>query len=296
MSRNKHTLIIIVGPTASGKTGLAIKLARKLNGEIISADSRQVYRGMDIGTGKATKQERRQARHYLLDIANPKKEYNVSHFKRDAERTIVNIHEKKMLPFLVGGTAFWVDSVAYDFALPNVKPNKTLRKKLSNLSVDILYAMLKKLDPARARTIDKRNPYRLIRAIEIVKATKKPIGKIKKKSPYNLVWLGINMSREILYSRIDKRLAARIKLGMITEVKHLLKQGVSAKRLISIGLEYRYVTLYIQGKLTKKEMMERLENAIHHYAKRQMTWWKRNKDIHWITSQKQAEKLIKLSS
>lgn len=293
MSRMKDTLIIIVGPTASGKTGLAIKLARKFNGEIISADSRQVYREMDIGTGKATKLEQRQAKHYLLDVANPKKEYNVSHFKRDAALAISDIQEKNKLPFLVGGTSFWVDAVAYDLDLPNVKPNKALRKKLSKLSVDILYAMLKQLDPVRARTIDKRNPYRLIRAIEIVKATKKPVGKIQKKSPYNLIWLGISISREKLYKRIDKRLSARMKLGMVAEVKRLIKQGVSAKRLISIGLEYRYVTLYIQGKLTKKEMMDQLENAIHHYAKRQMTWWRRNKDIHWITTHRQAEKIIK---
>lgn len=293
MSTERSPLIIIIGPTASGKSGLAIKLAKKFNGEIVSADSRQVYRGMDIGTGKVTKAEQQIVRHHLLDVANPKIEYNVSYFQRDAKRVLSDIYKRGKLPFLVGGTAFWIDAVAYDMHLPNVKPNKTLRKRLSKLPTTKLFALLKKLDPERARVIDRRNPYRLIRAIEIVKATGKPIPRTTKNSPYDLLWLGITLPRKEIFKRIDKRLTARMRTGMVAEVKRLLRVGTPASRLISIGLEYRYVTLYLQGKLTKEQMVEQLRTAIHHYAKRQMTWWRKNKDIQWIKSRVEIENSIR---
>ena len=289
----KPSLIIIVGPTASGKTALSIKLAKKFNGEIVSADSRQVYRGMDIGTGKASKSEQRQVKHHLLDIVDPRHKYNVSHFQKDAVKAIKQIQKRGKLPFLVGGTAFWIDVVVYDLDLPSVKPNRTLRKRLTKLPPSKLYSMLKKIDPDRARMIDKNNPYRIIRAIEIVKSTGKPVPKITKKSPYDLAWLGITLPRTKLNKRIDKRLAARMQKGMVSEVIGLLKRGVPASRLLSIGLEYRYVTLYLQGKLTKQEMMAQLRAAIHQYAKRQMTWWKRNDQIHRIKSFAEAEKILR---
>ncbi len=288
----RSPLIIIVGPTASGKSELAIKLAKKFNGEIISADSRQVYRGMDIGTSKVSKKERHMIPHHLLDVANPKNNYNVAHFQCDAKKAILKILSKGKLPFMVGGSAFWIDAVAFDMNLPKVKPNPALRKKLSMLSTARLHAMLKKLNPERAKLIDRQNPYRLIRAIEIVKATKKPIGKVVKRSPYNVLWLGITVPKKKLYKRIDERLATRMRKGLVAEVKRLLLAGVPASRLIGIGLEYRYVTLYLQGKLTKHQMIDQLRTAIHQYAKRQMTWWRRNKEIHWIQTPKQAEKVI----
>lgn len=286
-------LIIIVGPTASGKSRLAIRLARKYNGEIISADSRQVYRGMDIGTGKVTKKQQRLIPHHLLDLTNPKTDYTVAHYQRDAKKAIQKILRKGRLPILVGGSAFWVDAVAFDMHLPEVKPNPLLRKKLSRLKVEQLHVMLQRLDPERAKFIDSKNPYRLIRAIEIVKATKKPVEKITKRSPYDTLWLGIHVPREKLLKHIDRRLVLRMRSGMVAEVKKLLSAGVPASRLISIGLEYRYVTLYLQGKLTKQEMIDQLQTAIHQYAKRQMTWWKRNSDIHWLHTNKSAEKLIR---
>ncbi len=285
-------LIVIVGPTASGKSNLAIKLARKFNGEIVSADSRQVFSGMDIGTGKVSKAEQRLARHYLLDIANPRKEYTIAHFQRDAQVAIQNIAKRGRLPFLVGGTAFWIDAVANGYHFPHVKPNKALRKKLSKLSTDTLLSMLKKLDPRRAKSIDKRNPYRLIRAIEIIRATKKPVQKIARESPYRLLWLGISVPQNKLRTNIHRRLLARMKQGMVAEVKRLLQNGVPARRLLSIGLEYRFITLYLQGKLTKQEMLAKIEFAIRHYAKRQMTWWKRNLDIHWVRSYREARTLL----
>jgi len=286
-------LIIIVGPTASGKSALAIKLAKKFNGEIVSADSRQVYRGMDIGTGKVTKQERRMVPHHLLDIASPRIGYPVSRFQKDAVRAIADIHRREHVPILAGGTPFWIDAVAYHMTLPGVQPNVSLRKKLARHSASALFDMLTKLDPVRARTIDRHNPYRLIRAIEIVRSTKKPVPALLKSSPYDIVWIGIAASKPELHRRIHTRLMKRMKQGLIAEVKNLLKSGISQKRLIAMGLEYRYVTLYLQGKLTKNELLQQLETAIRQYAKRQLTWWKRNEKIHWITNIRQTEKVLR---
>lgn len=291
MKTNKPPLIAIVGPNASGKTSISIKLAKKFNCEIISADSRQVYKGMDIGTGKATKKEQAMVPHYLLDITSPKKNYNVAHFKKDAEKIIKQIYKRGKIPMLVGGTGFWVQAVVDDIDLPDVKPNPKLRKKLGEKNTAQLFTMLKKLDPQRAKSIDAKNPYRLIRAIEICQATKKPIPKLNLKSSYNVLILGIKHDLPKLKKRIDIRLKKRFKQGMIAEVNGLHKQGVSWKRMDEIGLEYRYISYYLQGKLSKVEMTEQLRYAIYHYAKRQLTWFNKDKRVHWITKQSQAKKL-----
>lgn len=293
MSTKKPLLIAIVGPNSAGKTSLSLKLAKKFNGEIISADSRQVYRGMDIGTGKATKAERRIVPHHLLDIASPNREYNVAHFKHDATKIIKQIHSRDKLPFIVGGTGFWVQAVVDDINLPKVKPNKPLRAKLSKKTTNQLFSMLRKLDPKRAKTIDKNNPYRLIRAIEIVKTTKQPIPTLKKHSPFNVLMLGVTYPREKLYKRIDKRLKKRFQQGMIAEVKRLHTGGVSWKRMYELGLEYRYISVYLRGILTRTEMEEQLAIAIKQFAKRQMTWFQRDKRIHWVRNEKQAVNLVR---
>ncbi len=293
MKTAKPPLIAIVGPNSAGKTSLSIRLAKKFNCEIISADSRQVYKGMDIGTGKATKQEQRMAKHHLLDIASPTREYNVAHFKCDAEKIIRDIHKRDKLPILVGGTAFWIYSIIDDLKLPQVKPNKALRKRLAKKTSQELFAMLKKLDQTRAQTIDQKNPYRLIRAIEIVKATKKPISKLIKHTPYNLLMLGVTHPREKLFKRIDQRLTKRFKQGMIAEVRQLHTRGVSWKRMHDLGLEYRFISLFLQKKLTRDEMNWQLSTAIKHYAKRQMTWFERDKRIHWIQNQREAVQYVK---
>lgn len=292
MSR-RPKLICVVGPNASGKTSLAITLARKFNGEIVSADSRQVYRGMDIGSGKATKKEQRTVKHYLLDVASPQRAYNVSHFKKDALQAIKKIHHKNKLPFLVGGTGFWVQAVVDNLDFPTVKPNKLLRRKLSKHSTTQLLKKLKKLDPQRAENIDNHNPYRLIRAIEIITSTRKPLAPLKGEPFFQTLMLGLNPPRQKLYELIDKRLERRLKAGLLNEIKRLHQQGVSWRRLYEFGLEYRYCTLYLQKKLARAQMVEQLKTAIHHYAKRQMTWFKKDKRIHWIKNQKETEQLIK---
>ena len=287
-----YKLIVILGPNASGKTSLALKLAKKFNGEIVSADSRQVYKGMDIGTGKVTKAEQKIVKHYLIDVVKPTQEFNISHFKKLTLQSIDKIIKKKKLPFLVGGTGFWIQAIVDNVNFPAVKPNKALRKKLAKYSVKKLYQMLKKLDLQRAKIIDKNNPRRLIRAIEISKAGQK-IKPLKGEPIFNTLILGLTHPRKKLYQLIDQRLMIRFRQGMINEVKRLKKQGVSWQRLYDFGLEYRYISLYLQSKLTKEQMIEQLKNAIHHYAKRQMSWFQRDKKIHWIKNQRQAENMVR---
>ena len=287
-------LIVILGPTASGKSSLGIKLARKYHGEIISADSRQVYKGMDIGSGKVTKAEQKLVRHHLLDVASPKKQFTVSDFKSLGLKAILEIQKKHKVPFIVGGTAFYIYSLVDDWQIPQVKPDLKLRRNLKNKSAAQLFEMLKKLDPRRAANIDPHNPARLIRAIEIVKSTGQPIPVLPAPSsitPHPL-FLGIKKEQNQLYKLIDKRLEARIP-GIIKEIKKLHKSGVSWKRLQSFGLEYNYVTNYVINKVSYEDMIEQLKNAIHHFSKRQMTWFKRDKRIIWVTNEKQTENLVK---
>jgi tRNA dimethylallyltransferase len=279
----KIKIIAIVGPTASGKSGLAIQMAKHLNGEIISADSRQVYRGMDIGTGKVTKNEQKIVPHHLIDVANPNEQFTVSKFKKLAEKMIIDIVKRGKLPIICGGTGLYIDTLLHDMDFPNVPPNHKLRAKLEKQSAEQLFKKLYKLDPRRASNIDAKNKRRLIRALEIIKATGNIIPQIQTTSKYDVIWYGITWPREVLNKRIRYRLDKRFKKGMINEVKKLHKSGVSWKRLYDFGLEYRWISLYLQNKITLQEMKDNLYHAIVQYSKRQMTWFKRNKNIHWIT-------------
>ena len=336
MNARGTKIIAIVGPTASGKSELAVKIALRLgsrqakrrfniNGaEIISADSRQVYKGLNIGTGKVAGRWKKQGAmiyryivadkkpalnthnqfiykgipHHCIDFTSPKKLFTVVDFKKCAQNAIKDITSRGKIPILCGGTGFYIDAVLYDLPIPDVPPNWKLRAELSKKSTAELFLVLKKLDPKRAKTIDPHNPRRLIRAIEIVKTAHRlipPIPRLSlvfKAKPWNSLILGIKIPREKLYKRIDQRLKQRLKQGMIREVKNLLKKGVSHKRLQSLGLEYRFISLYLQKKLTYEEMAEKLKNAIHQYAKRQITWFRRNKDIHWIQSNQKTEKRV----
>jgi tRNA dimethylallyltransferase len=220
--------------------------------------------------------------HYGIDIASPKRQYSVTQFQKYSKRVIADILKRGKLSILCGGTAHWLDAVVYEQQFPEVKPNAVLRKRLSKLSNAELFKKLQKLDPERALDIDAQNPRRLVRALEIVMATGKAVGKLPQKSPYGVLWLGIKTDQAELQKKIRLRLTKRVKNGMFHEVKTLHKQGVSWQKMWNFGLEYRYVSLFLQEKLSRAEALEKLETEIHRYSKRQMTWWKRNEKIQWI--------------
>ncbi|MCI0680322.1 tRNA (adenosine(37)-N6)-dimethylallyltransferase MiaA [bacterium] len=285
----KIKLIVILGPTASGKSSLAVELAREFGGEVVSADSRQVYKGLDIGTGKITKREMQGVPHHLIDIALPKRQLSVSEYKKRADKTIEDIARRGKVPILCGGTGFYIDAVAEGIVFPEVLPNPLLRKKLAEKKPDELFVMLQKLDPRRAKTIEKNNPRRLIRAIEIARALGN-VPELKKSAPkYNALYIGIAPDTETLCNNIHARLLARMKKGMIAEAKRLHEQGLSWKRMEELGLEYRYLSRHLRGMLAKEEMQEKLETEIQRYAKRQMVWFKRNKKIKWFKPNEAAE-------
>lgn len=283
MKNFKPKVIVILGPTSSGKSDMAVEVAKKIKGEIISADSRQVYKGMNIGTGKITKKEMMGVPHYLLDVSSPKKVFTVVEYEKLAKKAIEKILTKNKVPIVCGGTGFYIQSITDNVNIPDVPINTKLRKELSKKTADELFEILKKIDRRRAENIDAKNPVRLIRAIEITKA----LGKVPafQKTPtdkYDLLMIGLNPKKEKLEERIKTRLLKRIKMGMVAEIKELHKSGLSWKRLNDLGLEYRYVSKYLKGELDREEMIEKLTKEIFQYAKRQMTWFKRDKRTKWF--------------
>ena len=287
-------LIVILGPTASGKSDLTIKLAKKFNGEIVSADSRQVYKGMDIGTGKVTKKEMKGIPHYLLDVVSPKRKFTVVQYRKLVLEVINKIFKKGKMPILCGGTGFYIQAVVDGIVIPEVRPDWRLRSDLEKRSAEELFNLLKKLDPERAKIIERKNRRRLIRALEIVIKTKKPVPYPKKKPPrFGVLMIGIKKPPDELKKLIRERLLKRLKRGLVAEVKKLKKSSLSWKRLEEFGLEYRYIAQYLQGKLNFKEMIEKIQKESEHYAKRQMTWWKSDKRIFWVKNYKETEKLVK---
>jgi tRNA dimethylallyltransferase len=326
-------LLIILGPTASGKSDLAVRLAKKYNGEVVSADSRQVYKGLNIGTGKITKNEMKGIRHHLLDVADPKKQFTVIDYRKLADKAIADITKRGKLPIICGGTGFYIDTVVNERDFPAAKADKKLRAKLSKKSVEQLLAMLTKLDPRRAKTMaannsERHNSRRLIRAIEITTVqmrqtkiegrhsadTKSQIGipihavalepALYRK--YDSLFIGIKVPRNELRDRIKKRLRARMKAGMLAEAKRLHEPrtkrnpngGLSWKRMNELGLEYRYEAELLQGRLNREQFMETLATKIWQYARRQMTWFRRNRKIKWFTRNQylKIEKLIRRKS
>lgn len=285
-SKNKPKIIVILGQTSTGKSDLAVEIARRIKppakGEIISADSRQVYKGLDLGSGKITKREMKGVPHHLLDVANPKRKFTVVEYQKLANGKIKEILKSGNIPIICGGTGFYIDALTKGTVFPEVPPNQSLRNKLERKTTSELFKMLKKIDGDRAKSIDRKNKRRLIRAIEIVKQ----IGKVPKetfeKVPYEFIKIGLYLPNDILKKRIEKRLLRRIKAGMIKEVERLHKNGVSFRRLEELGLEYRSIAEYLQKKLTKEEILAKLSGEIYHFAKRQMQWFKRDKEILWV--------------
>jgi tRNA dimethylallyltransferase len=306
-NKNLQKLIVILGPTASGKTDLAIRLAKRFNGEIVSADSRQVYKEMDIATAKPTKtEETKGVPYYLIDILPPNREFNVAIYKKLAVQTIKEIQKNGKLPFLVGGTGLYIQAVVDNTQFPRVPPQKKLREKLEKKTAKELFKIYKKLDPKGAKFIEKQNKRRLIRAIEVCKVTKKSFWEQRKKGKllFDVLQIGIKLSKNELKKRIKKRIEKMFKLGLEKEVKKLAKKyGWKIPPLQIIGYqEWSSFAKASEDKqdyfssLTQKEKREIREKIKLHtlqFAKRQMTWFKRDKRIKWIRVYSQAEKLVK---
>ena len=290
-----YDLVVILGPTATGKTRLAVYLADQLKGEIISADSRQVFRGMNIGTGKDLKEYQLKEKNipfHLIDISDPQEEYNVFQYQKDFQTAITYIRNQQNLPILCGGTGFYVKTILMDFHLPSVKPNKKLRQKLENWELDDLIQELESISPGASNynLIDTKR--RIIRAIELEMSNQKgnSIKKIKSQNSQfkiqNPIIIGIEFERDVIRERITERLHQRLNQGMIKEVELLLENGITHERLESLGLEYRFISHYLQNQFTLNEMTEKLNTAIHQFAKRQMTFFrnmeKNGINIHWV--------------
>lgn len=278
----KPKAVAIVGPTASGKTALSIALAHHFDGEIISADSRQVYRGLDIGSAKVTPDEMAGIPHHLIDIVDPIIVYTGADFKRDGDVALSDIIARGKLPIVAGGSFFYLELLKGTMSSAPVPPNPTLRAGLEQKTTEELFALLSSRDPKRAEVIDAGNPRRLIRALEIIASVgtvpEVPIFEL----PYDWLTVGIDVPVDILNERIHTRIIDRLKIGMIEEVENLHKNGLSWERLETIGLEYRHIAYFLQNKLTRDEMIEQLTNKSRQFAKRQRVWLKRDKNIHWL--------------
>jgi len=285
MNEQLPPLVIALGPTASGKSALGIELARRFHGEIVSADSRQVYRGLDIGTAKVTRQEQALAPHHLLDVADPCEVYTVARFQQEAIAAINGILARGALPLLVGGSPHYIQAVVDHLQIPHIKPQPELRAQLEARPLADLLLQLAELDPQSAASIDRNNPRRVIRALEVCLVSGQPFSQQRGAAEplYRSLLLGINWPREVLYARIDARVDERLQQGMVEETRYLLAQGVSHERLDSLGLEYRYISRLLRGEFASEaEMAQRLKYAIHDFTRRQLTWFRKDKRIVWL--------------
>lgn len=296
-----YDLLVITGPTASGKTSLAVGVAKKVDGEIISADSRQVYRRMNLGTGKDYDDygiDGTRMPCHLIDIVDPGYKYNVFEFQRDFIKVYTSLRECKVFPVVCGGSGMYIDSVITGYKMFEVPPDSGLRMKLEKKSLEELRAILSTYKNPH-NTTDLENKKRLIRAIEIAHFDNNK-GKSKVENPkIRSLVVGVMLERDSRRKRISERLIQRLNQGMVDEVKQLIDEGISTEVLIYYGLEYKYITLYLTGKLSYDEMVRDLEIAIHQFAKRQMTWFrgmeKRGIKIHWIDGElANGEKVLRV--
>lgn len=270
----KPKIVIVCGPTATGKSDKAVEIALERNGEIISADSRQVYKGLDIGSGKITNEEMNGVPHHLLDVVKPMDIFSVEEFIEHGKKAIKEILDEGKLPIICGGTGYYIDALIYDIHFPEVSPNEILRKELELYSLKDLQNKLQDLDPERYESIDIKNPVRLIRAIEIATELGK-VPLLKRNSPYETEWVYLDFPDEVLKERIYKRLITRIENGMLDEAIHLHKEGMTFDRMKQLGLEYRYMAMYLLKEISYEEMINQLNTKIWQFAKRQRTWFKK---------------------
>lgn len=298
----KPKVIVICGPTASGKTALSIELAKQINGEIISADSMQIYKYMDIGSAKPTIEEMQGIKHYMLDFVEPDKRYSVAEYKLEAEKCIEEILSKNKVPIIVGGTGLYIDSLIYGIEFSDIKIDEEYRKYLEELcekeGLETLYTMAVKIDSKAMETISKNDKKRIMRVLEIYHETGKTkteqeIESRKNEVKYNYKVYAINWDREKLYQRINKRVDLMIESGLIEEVKELLSKYENMPTAIQ-GLGYKEIKLYLDGGLTKEEAIEKIKMETRRYAKRQFTWFRKNKQTIWIDGENSIQTNINI--
>lgn len=302
----KPKVVAIVGPNASGKSDIAVEIAHKFGGEVISADSRQVYRGLDLSSGKVPGSwkirgfrrvyEYQDIPHHLIDVASPRKIFTVQKYKKKAQKTISSILEREKLPILAGGTGFYIDTVLYDMDIPEVPPNRKLRSELASLSNEELMQRLRGLDPNRAESVDSKNRRRIVRAIEIVVSSGSPVPDNSfayEDSPYEILKIGLELKEEDLRHKIAARLDRRIKDGFINELKWLHLRGLSWRRLEKLGFEFKHVSQYIRGEIDMDQLKDLINKQSWQYAKRQMTWFKKDPNTIWINAPAKASQLVR---
>lgn len=287
----KRPLMILTGPTAVGKTHLSIALAKAVNGEIISADSMQVYKQMDIGTAKIRPEEMDGVPHHLVDVLSPKEEFNIVRFQQMAKEAMIKIYEQGKIPILVGGTGFYIQAVLYDIDFTETCEDREYREELQKFAdregEEALHNRLKEKDPKAAEEIHPHNVKKVIRALEFYKSTGKPISahneeQRQKESPYNFLYLVLNQDREILYERIEKRIDQMVSEGLVEEVKSLKEQGCHKEMVSMKGLGYKEILSYLDGEMSLEDAITLLKRDTRHFAKRQLTWFRREKEPVWI--------------
>ena len=298
----KPTVYVIGGPTASGKSKLAVELAKRINGEIISADSMQIYKEMNIGTAKVTKEEMQGIKHYMLSFVSPEERYSVSAFKKDAENAIKEILAKGKIPIIVGGTGLYIDSLIYGIEFQEEEIDNEYREHLNKIAEEQglhkLYEEAKRIDPEAMQKISANDRKRIIRVLEIFHKTGKTKTELEKESrmkeiPYNYKVYAVTLDREKLYKRIEQRVDKMIEKGLIEEVKSILEKYSTFPTAMQ-GLGYKEVVEYIENKISKEEMIEKIKKETRHYAKRQLTWFRKNKETIWLDGEKNIEENIKI--
>lgn len=296
---DKPKVIVICGPTASGKTSLSISLAKKINGEIVLCDSMQIYKEMDIGSAKPTVEEMQEIKHYLVDFVSPEKRYSVSEYKEDASKAIEEIINKGKTPIIVGGTGLYLNSLIYNIQYNEMEVDlnyrRELEKEAEEYGLEVLYNRAKEIDPEAMEKVSANDKKRITRVLEIYNATGRNKTELEKKSrkevPYNYLIFGINMERSILYDRINKRVDIMLEQGLIEEVKNLINKYSNMPTAMQ-GLGYKEVKEFLDGNISKEEMIEKIKMETRRYAKRQITWFKRIENIIWLDGLNKTEENV----
>lgn len=281
-------LLVIVGPTAVGKTALSLRLARRFRGEIISGDSMQVYRGMDIGTAKASPEERREIPHHLIDLVEPDQPFSVDAFQHLARKAIADIQARRRLPMLVGGTGLYIQAVTHGYALPGAKEDPAFRRKMAQWADEkgnaALHRRLAEVDPEAARRLHPNDRRRIIRALEIYRKTGRPLSEVQQqgKGLYRTCWIGLTMPRDVLYERVNQRVDQMMAEGLLEEVAALREKGVPRDAVSMQALGYKECWMALEGQISLAEAVELVKRRTRKFAKRQLSWFRRLKEIHWF--------------